>query len=88
MLALGKPYSVGEIILVPNRGADAPSEPMELHRQPYETGFVERPYKVEDDPPWNLCRPQESPLRTRMLVNPSLHWQQKPGSRGAAKVVV
>jgi hypothetical protein len=55
MLALSKPYSVGEIILVPNRRADARSEPLELHRQPYETGFVERPYKDEDDLPSNLC---------------------------------
>jgi phage terminase large subunit len=60
MLALGKPYSVGEIILVPNRRADAPSEPLELHRQPYETGFVERPYKDEDDLPSNLCRVRKS----------------------------
>jgi len=60
MLALGKPYSVGEIILVTNRRADARSEPLELERQPHETGFVERPYKDDDDPPPNLCRVRKS----------------------------
>jgi hypothetical protein len=71
MLALGKLYSVGEIILVPNRMADAPSEPLELERQPYETGFVERPYKdgrrSSIEP---LPRPKGRPLLARTsLVN-------------------
>jgi hypothetical protein len=60
MLATGKPYSGGEIILVPTRSEHAPSEPREFDRQPYETGFVERPYKDDGDPPPNLCRVRKS----------------------------
>jgi hypothetical protein len=38
MLALGKPRSMGEIILVPTNPPGAQSHPIE--RAPYETGFV------------------------------------------------
>jgi hypothetical protein len=63
MLALGKPSSMGEIILVPNIMPHAPSHPMEPYeRQPYETGFVERPYKDENDLPPNLRRVRKSRL--------------------------
>jgi hypothetical protein len=55
MLALGKPRSVGQIMLVPTNPPRAQSHPIDrIERAPYETGFVERPYKDENDHPANV----------------------------------
>jgi hypothetical protein len=61
MLALGEPRSVDKIILVPTKPWRAQSHPIERNeRAPYETGFVERPYKDENDLPPNLRRAVKS----------------------------
>jgi phage terminase large subunit len=57
MLALGKPRSMGKIIMVPTNSSGAQSQPAERNeRAPYQTGFVERPYKDENDHPSNVRR--------------------------------
>ncbi|MGD0290595.1 MAG: hypothetical protein ABSC63_13180 [Candidatus Binataceae bacterium] len=62
MLALGKPHSVGEIILVPTNPSRAQSHPIErIERAPYETGFVLSADQTDpNDPPPNLCRVRRS----------------------------
>jgi hypothetical protein len=55
MLALGKPRSMGQIIMVPTNPSRSQSHPIDrIDRAPYETGFVERPYKDENDHPANV----------------------------------
>jgi phage terminase large subunit len=62
MLALGKPHSVGGIILVPIKTPRAQSHPIECNeRAPYETGFVlSADQSDENDLPPNLCRVKKS----------------------------
>ena len=62
MLALGKPHSVGGIVLVPIKTPRAQSHPIECNeRAPYETGFIlSADQSDENDLPPNLCRVKKS----------------------------
>jgi phage terminase large subunit len=62
MLALGRPHSVGGIILVPIKTPRAQSHSTECNeRAPYETGFVlSADQSDENDLPPNVCRVKKS----------------------------